>query len=1518
MLESVLPLSIHSSDPRALLCFDSLVRICDRLLATYIHEGGVAGDRSCLRRFAPLHPAESHNTAQRLACANFNRVAALGAATFVMAKLQKQSSFAWRGEADTFSLLNAIDHAAVRAFASGHVRKENVNTSSMRVYFLDGSYVACEYNSQSTVKSILNAVREQIGIRHAETFSLVEFRKGHPSRDLGHDKNTICIADLVANTSSSVHFVFMQLVYLPWAPFVVQEFLIEKSSCAVQLMYAEASFRFFSSVYMLVDSSAEDTAQRYTLYAYMMLTDDQCRHDGGRESIALDSVDLFGKRWPLILAHFKRCNMCALDRLWQAWQQALAEWADEKNNFQGSSQNTLCLWAKWKFTVSCKNLFRHAFGAFWSRATLTVKKESSGGELTVEVAEASADVYISHAGVDIFVSGAKWRHVALKNIQSWNRTASMSLKLLAPPRIFELTTRRFELKKYFASTLKHILNVYVAEVVARMSENGALASTGFEWEEDEVKALFDYFDADNSEYLDRDEVECLLVALGSTVNAQKTLHLMDDNGDNKVSFDEFQTWWKTSKYTIGDVDKLGTSSSEEEDSGVYVGAEFSIESLIRSATPEEVVTPTCAPKPLGGDASMRTAVDVTKVNALTYEQPQQVLDRDSEGFGPTKQVEPNRNLGGDALVRKAMEALKGDALTHEQPTPTVSQEMEGEETSGQTLQGRAELPEDTPRRGSPSSNVSLGEAGASAPLSTPQPDEIPTTSSPQLFATPSHDEDTAKRTAQKEREELQLGTQYQELMTKSRGTATFHQEQQGKVPELLERVQEAERQMREEQRAIQMQSDVLMKLQTELSAKFTTLSTQIEAQSPVHAVKQEQKDRVERLEQRNEALLNEINALRATSQLEKAAAADQLHLCKADHLKQTKSLSDQRDKEHASWAALEKKLSTDLAEKQLTIKRLMVEAEEYRMKWDALQSDMAHDRATLELMKENERSKDAQLALQNNELERLQRQSIAQQDELVAKSDQIAALNQALSGPQAKLSSDLLSAQAEVERMRDDLIASRRQHNESERDARLKQETLQSQCDAFAVVQQDMKDTIARLEKENEVLRVRVEMTQATSDKSEQRLSNTMEELKQRERELSESRFEVHTAMENNNRLQSALDTATASVHSLKADNQAANAWNTELRADNENFAKIVTALREELVEKETIHRTEIGTLQSVVTIENDELAELKQEVNDARHIHELQSVKLAMTTDQYRKTEEYWELEKKKTGDLETCLQTMRGRLDTSEQEHKELGRKLQCSMAENGQLLEQVKRLSKDDKTSKETMVAIKAELATSNTLVESLTAQLNDVKRTNLTLKQTAQSLQQTRNDEQQAHRLAIDKLHRQHEQTLKQLTARTAELRDHEERIAEMAQELEEAKQQHVDAHGTFKEQYAAVVDTLNQTYQSHASNMSEVHSNHAASQKSLEEELGAVKQKLTEAERLNKEYEESMGEVHDMLGMYEQAHHLNQHALAGVHAMHQEHPDVEKSNPIAPASIRINSRHASQLLVSTSPPPSFLE
>ena len=255
---------------------------------------------------------------------------------------------------------------------------------------------------------------------------------------------------------------------------------------------------------------------------------------------------------------------------------------------------------------------------------------------------------------------------------------------------------------------------------------------------------------------------------------------------------------------------------------------------------------------------------------------------------------------------------------------------------------------------------------------------------------------------------------------------------------------------------------------------------------------------------------------------------------------------------------------------------------------------------------------------------------------------------------------------------------------------------------------------------------------------------------------------------------------------------------------------------------------------------------------------------------------------------------------------------------MAENGQLLEQVKRLSKDDKTSKETMVAIKAELATSNTLVESLTAQLNDVKRTNLTLKQTAQSLQQTRNDEQQAHRLAIDKLHRQHEQTLKQLTARTAELRDHEERIAEMAQELEEAKQQHVDAHGTFKEQYAAVVDTLNQTYQSHASNMSEVHSNHAASQKSLEEELGAVKQKLTEAERLNKEYEESMGEVHDMLGMYEQAHHLNQHALAGVHAMHQEHPDVEKSNPIAPASIRINSRHASQLLVSTSPPPSFLE
>ena len=76
-------------------------------------------------------------------CANFNSVAALGVATLAMAKLQKSSSFAWRGETDKFSLLNAIDHAAVRAFASGRVEKENASTSSVRVYFLDGSYVTC-------------------------------------------------------------------------------------------------------------------------------------------------------------------------------------------------------------------------------------------------------------------------------------------------------------------------------------------------------------------------------------------------------------------------------------------------------------------------------------------------------------------------------------------------------------------------------------------------------------------------------------------------------------------------------------------------------------------------------------------------------------------------------------------------------------------------------------------------------------------------------------------------------------------------------------------------------------------------------------------------------------------------------------------------------------------------------------------------------------------------------------------------------------------------------------------------------------------------------------------------------------------------------------------------------------------------------------------------------------------------------------------------------------------------------
>lgn len=61
--------------------------------------------------------------------------------------------------------------------------------------------------------------------------------------------------------------------------------------------------------------------------------------------------------------------------------------------------------------------------------------------------------------------------------------------------------------------------------------------------DDDVKQVFEQFDADNSGFIDKAEIQKVCEALGveaSSADIEDLIKAADDNGDGKISFDEFK------------------------------------------------------------------------------------------------------------------------------------------------------------------------------------------------------------------------------------------------------------------------------------------------------------------------------------------------------------------------------------------------------------------------------------------------------------------------------------------------------------------------------------------------------------------------------------------------------------------------------------------------------------------------------------------------------------------------------------------------------------------------------------------------------------------------------------------------------------------------------------------------------------------------------------------------------------------------------------------------------------------
>ncbi len=102
------------------------------------------------------------------------------------------------------------------------------------------------------------------------------------------------------------------------------------------------------------------------------------------------------------------------------------------------------------------------------------------------------------------------------------------------------------IKTSLAKEMEDTINSYITELVG-IRDTGERVSKARSYHQKELKILFEKFDQDNSNYLDRHEVRQMLVTLGRQSTSEDMLtdviNKMDTDQNGEIEFDEFCAWW---------------------------------------------------------------------------------------------------------------------------------------------------------------------------------------------------------------------------------------------------------------------------------------------------------------------------------------------------------------------------------------------------------------------------------------------------------------------------------------------------------------------------------------------------------------------------------------------------------------------------------------------------------------------------------------------------------------------------------------------------------------------------------------------------------------------------------------------------------------------------------------------------------------------------------------------------------------------------------------------------------------
>ena len=413
------------------------------------------------------------------------------------------------------------------------------------VYLQDGSVFNVVTTAKSRVRHALVQMKHNLRLKHDADMGLYIMCNATLVRHLDDEDFMFSVLEEInpninMNMKGVWHLIYKRRTYVNWSPLYSEaEEAIDVNAGAHRVTFVEAQKRFLSSDY------PSTTGQAIELGALLA----SAATENPSEMFVFDNLKSF-------LPYAIRNSAKGLDTVEGTTPASMME--KQKRHLayrvfmQGKRKDFYngfaAIEVERNFIHKCQEYFAEMYGDTFFEAE--VVERDPGGDVTtsyiVKQPKVKIHVGVGHNGIHKVFPDGRVHDIEFTNIVRW----------LVPTgeNIFAVWTQH-EVTFLFTELCEEIqlvLNQYIREFLCARDTPGKMAYPVRQISADDIREVFDQFDADSSGCLDRVEISEFVATFGiklSAVEEKNMYDMIDKNNDGQIQFNEFLPWWKEREET---------------------------------------------------------------------------------------------------------------------------------------------------------------------------------------------------------------------------------------------------------------------------------------------------------------------------------------------------------------------------------------------------------------------------------------------------------------------------------------------------------------------------------------------------------------------------------------------------------------------------------------------------------------------------------------------------------------------------------------------------------------------------------------------------------------------------------------------------------------------------------------------------------------------------------------------------------------------------------------------------------